>query len=211
MTIATEPPPTGPRVTRHESGDRKDHSQLSWTARRWARRISDATTELTGPARMRPDFLIVGAQRCGTTTMFKALVSTRRGAPLLRKGIHYFDKDYARGDRWYRSHFPLRGHRPASRRLGGSRSDRRVEPVLHVPPARAAPDRRRAAGCQLVVLLRDPVVRAYSAHSTSGPRVRGPRLRRAVAAEPDRIAGRAGAAAGRPRVPTASTGSTTRT
>jgi len=51
-----------------------EHSNAARQARKTAKRLSDATLELTGPARVRPDFLIVGAQRCGTTTMFKTLV-----------------------------------------------------------------------------------------------------------------------------------------
>jgi hypothetical protein len=193
MTIATEPPPTGPRVTRHESGDRREHSNLSWTARRWARRVSDATTELTGPARMRPDFLIVGAQRCGTTTMFKALVQHPQVVrPFLRKGIHYFDKRYDRGERWYRGHFPLTATaQVTSRRLGGLpvlTGESSPYYMFHpLAPQRIAGE---LPGVKLVVLLRDPVIRAYSAHSHErGRGFEDLDFADAVAAEPERIAG----------------------
>ena len=76
--------------------------------RRLLRRTSDATVELTAGARLQPGFLIVGAQRSGTTSMFKTLVQHPGVArPFLRKGVHYFDKAYDRGPRWYRGHFPL--------------------------------------------------------------------------------------------------------
>ena len=96
-------------------------SNTARMARRTVRRASDATLELTGPMRVRPDFLVIGAQRCGTTTMFKTLVQHPDVVrPFLRKGIHYFDKHYDRGERWYRGHFPL----AATTRLRGGRGQR---------------------------------------------------------------------------------------
>ena len=70
---------------------------------------------------MQPAFLIVGAQRCGTTSMFKTLRQHPAVlAPALQKGIHYFDKNYDRGPGWYRSHFPLRADRRRGSRAGSA-------------------------------------------------------------------------------------------
>ncbi len=58
---------------------------------------------------MLPGFLIVGAQRCGTTSMYRALSehpAVRKA--VLHKGVHYFDMNYDHGLAWYRAHFPLR-------------------------------------------------------------------------------------------------------
>ena len=65
---------------------------------------------LTSPARMLPGFLIIGAQRCGTTSLYRTL-SQHPGVlkAVLHKGVHYFDMNYDRGPGWYRAHFPLRG------------------------------------------------------------------------------------------------------
>jgi hypothetical protein len=170
--------------------DQAGHGRPARLARRTAKRMSDATLEVTGPVRVRPDFLIVGAQRCGTTTMFKTLVQHPDVVrPFLRKGVHYFDKSYDRGERWYRGHFPLaatmrlRGH--DGRAITGESSPY----YMFHPLAR----QRLAAdlpGVKLLVLLRDPVVRAYSAHSHE--RARGFEeldFEAALAAEPARIAG----------------------
>jgi hypothetical protein len=164
------------------------HSSVAVLARRQARRVSDATLELTSPARMRPDFLIVGAQRCGTTSMFKTLVQHPDVIrPFLRKGVHYFDKSYARGERWYRGHFPLR----ATALLHGGRAITGESSPYYMfqPLAR----QRLAAdlpGVKLVVLLRDPVVRAYSGHSHEKARgFEDLSFADALAAEPARIAG----------------------
>jgi len=139
---------------------------------------------------MRPDFLIVGAQRCGTTSMFKTLTQHPDVArPFLRKGVHYFDKHYDEGLRWYVGHFPVvatsrlrrRGRRPLT---GESSPYYMFHPLA---PTRIASD---LTGVRLVVMLRDPVERAYSAHAHE--RARGFEtlsFEEAVAAEPARLAG----------------------
>jgi len=50
---------------------------------------------------MLPGVLIVGAQRCGTTSMYRTL--SQHPAVLkavLHKGVHYFDMNYDRGLGW---------------------------------------------------------------------------------------------------------------
>ena len=54
-----------------------------------------------------PDFLIIGAQRCGTTSLYRYLDQHPQvigAAP--SKGVHYFDVNHERSLRWYRAHFP---------------------------------------------------------------------------------------------------------
>src|SRR4051795_12626020 len=64
---------------------------------------------LTSRARMTPEFLIIGGQRCGTTSMYRTLAEHPNVLKAVKhKGIHYFDTDYQRGLDWYRAHFPLR-------------------------------------------------------------------------------------------------------
>jgi hypothetical protein len=132
---------------------------------------------------MLPDFLLVGTQRGGTTSLFRALAPHPGVAqPNLHKGVHYFDVNYARGLDWYRGHFPLRrGSRLAFESAGY---------YMHHPlaPERIATD---LPGVKLLVLLRDPVERAYSAHKHELARgfETEPSFERAVALEPERLAG----------------------
>ena len=95
----------------------------------------DRAADRVGPDE--PSFLIVGAQRCGTTSMYKTLRQHPMVLPaVLHKGVHYFDTDYGHGPGWYRGHFPLRATAPRGPRRRRTAADhRRVEPVLHVPPA----------------------------------------------------------------------------
>ena len=60
----------------------------------------------TSFARPLPDFLILGAQKAGTTTLYAYL----RWHPEITgpswKEVSYFDRHYARGPSWYRGNFP---------------------------------------------------------------------------------------------------------
>jgi len=140
-------------------------NQMVRAVRRRVRHSSDATVRLTAPLRLTPDFLIVGAQRCGTTSLFKTLMQHPDVArPFLRKGVHYFDTSYDRGPSWYRGHFPLRASSRARRR-GGHVITGESSPYYMFHPR--APHRIGSdlPGVRLLVLLRDPVERAYSAHA----------------------------------------------
>ena len=66
--------------------------------------------ERTAGRRPLPDFLVVGGQRCGTTSLFRALMAHPDIAGHMHKGVNYFDVNYHRGEEWYRA---------TSRALGG--------------------------------------------------------------------------------------------
>ena len=98
--------------------------------------------------------MILGAQRGGTTSLFDWLALHPSVAPSTTKEVHYFDRHYAQGERWYRTHFRLRV---------GSRLAIEATPYLlfyPVAPARVASDLPPTT--RFIVLLRDPVQRAIS-------------------------------------------------
>jgi len=109
-------------------------------------------------ARMRqpralPHVVIIGAQKCGTSSLHNYLTQHPDVIAPLRKEVHYFDLNYARGEGWYRAHF-----------------GRLDEPGLNIDSSPyylfhpLVPQRLHALlpGAKLIVLLRDPVRRAYS-------------------------------------------------
>ncbi len=57
--------------------------------------------------RVLPDFLIIGAQKCGTTSLYRNLVKHPSVIPALVKEVHFFDNSnyFQRGIGWYRAHF----------------------------------------------------------------------------------------------------------
>ncbi len=114
--------------------------------------------ERTADRRPLPDFLVIGGQRCGTTSLFRALMShpqVRRAQ--LHKGVNYFDLNYDRGEAWYRGHFPTRPT-PNEQRVFDASGYYMFHPQA---PARIAAD---LPGIKLVAMVRDPVERAYSAY-----------------------------------------------
>ena len=67
-------------------------SSIPQPLKRLAVQTAEHAGRLTAGHRMLPSFLIVGGQRCGTTSMYKALIQHPLVmGPVLRKGVHYFD------------------------------------------------------------------------------------------------------------------------
>ncbi|MEU3308555.1 sulfotransferase domain-containing protein [Nocardiopsis sp. NPDC006832] len=139
--------------------------RLAVPAKRALLPIADGLGGMTRHARALPDFLICGAQRSGTTSLFKTLnLHPAATGPVLRKGVHYFDTGHHNGLDWYRSHFPLRNvlrarwGRPRIRVFESS-------PYYLFHPLAAERISRELPETKVVVILRDPVERAYSAHA----------------------------------------------
>src|SRR5690242_17940806 len=88
-----------------------DRRPLSSSAKRAGRSLLLAARAPLGGVAMLPGFLIVGAQRCGTVSMARALSEHPAVfGSVLRQEVHYFDLGYHRSLDWYRSRFPLRLH-----------------------------------------------------------------------------------------------------
>ena len=142
----------------------------------------------TAGSRTLPDFLVIGAKRGGSTSLYRNLVRTPAVRPLFPraadiKGTYYFDVEHGRGERWYRSHFPAR-RRPGDR-VG------EASPYYLSHPHAAARAARLVPEARIVAVLRDPVARAHSHYQE---RVRQgietlPTFAAAVEAEDDRLAG----------------------
>ncbi|MBA3525011.1 MAG: sulfotransferase domain-containing protein [Geodermatophilaceae bacterium] len=163
---------------------------------------SRAVGRLTARHRMLPAFLIVGAQRSGTTSMYRTL--NQHPAVLkavLHKGVHYFDENYGRGLNWYRAHFPLEATaRRVYAEIGVRAQTFESSPYYMVHPL--APTRIAAdlPGVKLLVLLRDPVERAYSAYAHELARgFETESFERALALEPERLLGQSERLASDPR------------
>ncbi|MGA2838029.1 MAG: sulfotransferase domain-containing protein [Acidimicrobiales bacterium] len=136
----------------------------------------------TADLRARPDFVILGTQRGGTTSLYAWLSSHPQVAPALRKEIHYFTAHYDQGPRWYRSHFPMA--RPG--RITGEASPYMLfHPLSPSRAARDLPERTR-----FIVLLREPVQRTLSHYwfSRRLKRWETESLERAIELEPARLA-----------------------
>ena len=183
------------RPVSYPSGRRGDAVDLRGKAPRWMRDWGrDGLLEwgrLTASRRSTATLVIIGAQRAGSTSLYRYLVRQPAVLRGLTKEVRYFDLHYERGTDWYRGHFPtLRRLDTIERRTG-------VRPAV----CEASPDYlyhrdvpERLAGlipdARLVALLRDPVERAYShyQHETALGFETLP-FEAAIDAEPERLRG----------------------
>lgn len=149
-----------------------------------------------------PDFLIVGAQRSGTTTLYRALdPHPAVEFPRLTKGVHWFDVEYHRPPAWYRSNFALRATIDrASRTAGEPVVVGEAAPYYGFHPFAPARIAEQLPNVKLVMILRDPVTRAWSQFHHERARGWEPLedFEAAVEAEPARLAGAESVLAGRP-------------
>jgi hypothetical protein len=118
----------------------------------------------TSGLRMLPDFIVIGTQRGGTTSLYRYLAAHPGVAPtLVSKGVHYFDVGYERSEAWYRGHFPPRAYRSWRRHVAGQPLiTGEASPYYLFHPA--VPERVAAMlpDVKLIAMLRDPVKRAFS-------------------------------------------------
>ncbi|MEV4411564.1 sulfotransferase [Catellatospora sp. NPDC049609] len=154
--------------------------------------VARTAGQLTADRRLTPSFLIVGTQRGGTTSLYKALVQHPAYLPpRFRKGVHYFDMDYHRGHKWFMGHFPSRAKAERTAQATGMPAiTGEASPYYMWHPL--APERiaRDLPGVKLIVLLRDPVERAYSGHAHEYARgFETEKFEQAVALEAERMAG----------------------
>lgn len=118
---------------------------------------------LTSSVRTLPDFLIVGAQKCGTTSLYNYLTEHPCVMPAVMKEVHFFDVNFNKSTIWYRSFFPtvvIKNYfkRIYKRNLITGESSPYYLFHPHVPKRIFS----ILPNVKIVMLLRNPVDRAYS-------------------------------------------------
>ncbi len=124
--------------------------------RRLARGRGFALARATARLRALPDFLVLGAMKAGTSSLFHHLTRHPQVRGPYRKEIHYFGlgRRAGRGLGWYRAHFPVR--RGAAWLTGEATPDYLYDPDV---PARI---REALPAIRLIAVLREPASRAVS-------------------------------------------------
>jgi hypothetical protein len=138
---------------------------------------------VTSALRPLPDFLILGAQKAGTTALYAYLRRHPRITGPSWKEVSYFDRHYARGEDWYRGNFPNLG-RTREKLVGEASPSYLFHPL--------APERVRGLlpEVRLVALVRNPIDRALSHHQHEVALGREPlSFEEALAAEEQRLDG----------------------
>ena len=159
-------------------------------ARRKLVRFRLAIRRLTSAFRIPPDFVILGGQRCGTSSLYKNLGQHPEIAPSLRKEVEYFTIDYDQGSGWYRAHFPLKLRRAVAGMRGKKLLTFEATPDYIFDPRAPERIKRDLPDAKLIVLLREPVSRAYSHyHHMSRLGLEDLPFDRAIDAEESRLEG----------------------
>jgi hypothetical protein len=128
------------------------------------RRAANTATEiilgarrLTASARGLPDFIVVGAQKAGTTSFYWYLSQLPAVEPSFRKEVHYFDLNYGHGEAWYRAFFPTRAKLHRNAAITGE-----ATPYYLFHPAVPQRIHDLVPSAKIIILLRDPAQRALS-------------------------------------------------
>jgi hypothetical protein len=132
--------------------------------------ISALCRKYTWRLRPLPSFIIIGAQKAGTTSLHAYLSQHPELMAPKKKEIHYFDgiskqstktvlpvsDNYQKGESWYRSMFPIQF--PFTKKIKTFESS----PFYLFHPLVAGRIKQKLPECKLIVLLRNPTERAIS-------------------------------------------------
>lgn len=113
---------------------------------------------LSAFARMLPNFLIIGAGKSGTTSLFNYLLQHPRIKPPRKKEIHYFDVNYNKGLQWYKAYFPIISPNKITFEATSNYLETKQAPkIIH----------DLLPNVKLILVLRNPTDRAYSHYQNS--------------------------------------------
>lgn len=104
----------------------------------------------------RPDLLILGAEKAGTTSLYRYLIKHPKIIKAKFKETHYFSENHRLGFSWYLSFFPNRISKVSKLTLEATPT---YLATKHVPGL----IKKELGDIKMIAILRDPVARAYSA------------------------------------------------
>lgn len=134
----------------------------------------------TASWRKLPDFLCIGAQKSGSSTLYWWLHQHPQLSMSFDKESKFFDRHYHKGVKWYRHQFPLN----SSKKLAGDNTPYYLfHPLVPERVHELCPD------AKVIMVLRNPIDRAYSQYQMEcrkGREVHGS-FERAIEGELERI------------------------
>ena len=137
----------------------------------------------TSPFRPLPDFLVLGAQKAGTTALYEYLRRHPQITGPSWKEVSFFDRHWARGERWYRGNFPNLA-RTREKLVGEASPSYVFHPLAPQRAQEVVPEAR------LIVLVRNPIDRALSQYNHEVALGREPlSFEEALDAEEERLRG----------------------
>jgi len=117
----------------------------------------------TASARVLPNFIIIGAQKGGTTSLYEYLCEHHQILGAFSKEVHFFDYNYHLGMTWYLSNFPTHWQiENRKRRLQKNVITGEATPYYMFHPTAPARIQDHLSDVKFIALLRNPVDRAFS-------------------------------------------------
>ena len=151
--------------------EQRNRERQEWLSKLHAARVARDRVELAKLKRERlqqkqaaigsgkgrlPDFVVIGAKKCGTTLLYHLLTQHPYVDPAAKKELHYFDGFFDEGIDWYRRCFAPQKWKDGRRTITGEATPYLQKLSVAERMAKVIPQ------AQLIVLLRNPVDRAYS-------------------------------------------------
>jgi len=127
------------------------------------RKPSRIFRQITSKIRLLPSFIIFGAPRCGTTSLYNYLSEHPAIVPALSKEIGFFELNFQHGINWYKLFFPtiFSKYQIKKELRNEIITGEATANYIHHPrvPARI---KKHLPNIKLILLLRNPVDRSYS-------------------------------------------------
>ena len=121
---------------------------------------------LTGFLHVLPDFYIIGTQKGGTSSLYGYLLEHTSIQPCYSKEPSYFDRYFDRGLNWYKVNFPFKIHRFIVTRILQKKFITGEASVRYLDHPYAADRIKQVTPkAKFIILLRNPITRAFSHHT----------------------------------------------
>jgi len=127
--------------------------------------VSGTFRTLTNPWRILPNYILVGFPKCGSASLSSYTYQHPNIGNPSHRGKYFFDTAYWRGTGWYRAHFPSSIYKNYFEKkhnqpyCTGEYSSRYI---IYYPAAERI--KKLIPNVKLLVILRNPVKRAYSSY-----------------------------------------------
>ncbi len=138
-----------------------------------------------------PTFLIIGAAKCGTSSLYDYLMQHPCIGRSLTKQLHFFDRYYDRKKSWYKVCFPFIWEKFLIEKIKHKNfATGEATPHYMTHPLAAKRAHDVVPNIKIIVLLRNPVERAYSNYQMEKAHKQEElTFEEAIEKEPERIRG----------------------
>jgi len=155
----------------------------------YAKPFYKAYCNIVGQRYVLPDFLIIGAKKSGTTSLYRYLIQHPSIKSATTKEISFFDRYFQKGTNWYRMNFPMKKIWMKKNSRTELTGEATPTYIYHPHAPKRVYD--LLPNVKIIVLLRNPVDRTYSQYNMEANNHTNETLsfEEAIEQEPSRLEG----------------------